>query len=206
MPRYTRLEVSVGAFMALGGLALAYLSFTLAGAQFGPSEHYTILARFSSVGSLKVGDPVTVAGVNVGEVQAIQLVDFVAEASLSLDAQLKLPEDTIASVQSAGLLGDSYVSLSPGASEKDLQHNGRISHTEPAISLTELIAKYAFGSPLNEDKSADQGTAEQSDDLDLSVPAANQVPTGSAATSGAAGSSAPAKVPPKKSPFSDPLE
>jgi phospholipid/cholesterol/gamma-HCH transport system substrate-binding protein len=145
MQTHTRLELSVGLFVIAGLLALAYLSLTLGGLQ--PARgHYRVFARFSSVGDLKEGDPVKIAGVGVGEVSRIRLVDFMAEAELSLAPEVKLPLDTIAAIQSAGLLGDSYVSLSPGASEQDLAANARIARTQPAISLTELIAKYAFGS------------------------------------------------------------
>jgi phospholipid/cholesterol/gamma-HCH transport system substrate-binding protein len=189
MQRYTRLEVSVGAFMALGSAALLYLSFSLAGLKLESNEHYPIVARFASVGSLKEGDPVTVAGVNVGEVESIALVDFVAEARLLVDTKVQLPEDTIASIQSAGLLGDAYVSLSAGASDKDLQPGDRITHTEPAISITELIAKYAFGSPLSDDEDQKEGSEP-----------ARGTPNGEASGTDAAATA------PAKSPFSDPLE
>jgi phospholipid/cholesterol/gamma-HCH transport system substrate-binding protein len=112
------------------------------------SDRYEVTARFSSVGSLKHGDPVKVSGVPIGEVRAIRLSNYTAEAELSIDGVVKLPTDTIASIQSNGLLGDSYVSLSPGAEDATLAPGGRIIRTEPAISLTELIAKYAFGSPI----------------------------------------------------------
>jgi len=106
MQRYTKLEISVGLFVVLGALSLAYLSLTLGGLRLGAGDRYPLTARFSSVGNLKNGDPVKVAGVNVGEVTKIRLVDFNAEAELSVTRELKLPADTIASIQSAGLLGD----------------------------------------------------------------------------------------------------
>jgi phospholipid/cholesterol/gamma-HCH transport system substrate-binding protein len=144
MQTYTRLELSVGLFVIMGALALGYLSLTLGGLERGRG-HYRVFARFSSVGDLKEGDPVKIAGVGVGEVDRIRLVDFAAETELSLRPEVKLPLDTIAAIQSAGLLGDSYVVLSPGASERDLAPDARIERTQPAISITELIAKYAFG-------------------------------------------------------------
>jgi phospholipid/cholesterol/gamma-HCH transport system substrate-binding protein len=138
----------------VGVLALAYLSFTLGGLELARKGSYAVTARFASVGELKPGDPVKLAGVSVGEVERIVLVDFAAEARLVLDEDVKVPADTIASVQSAGLLGDAYVSLSPGAADADLPPDGRIQRTEPAVSLTELLAKYAFGSPLSEQDEA----------------------------------------------------
>ena len=157
MQPYTKIEISVGAFVVVGMLALAYLSFTLGGLEFQSRRHYRLTARFSSVGELKLGDTVKLAGVRIGEVTRVKLVDFAAEAELLLDDEVKLPDDTIASIQSAGLLGDAYVSLSPGGSDRDLPSGGRIFHTEPAISITELIAKYAFGSPLSDDSGSSKG-------------------------------------------------
>jgi phospholipid/cholesterol/gamma-HCH transport system substrate-binding protein len=151
----------VGAFVIIGVLALAYLSFTLGGLELQQKRHQHLTARFSAVGSLKLGDPVKVAGVSVGEVKRIALVDFSAEADLLLDDTVHLPDDTIASVQSAGLLGDAYVSLSPGGSDRTLKSGARILHTEPAISITELIAKYAFGSPLSDDSGASKSKADK---------------------------------------------
>ena len=167
--RYTSLEIAVGGFVIAGTLALAYLAFTLGDLSIAGRQRYQVTARFSSVGDLKVGDPVKLAGVTIGDVQQVNLVDFVAEAELSVDDHIRLPEDTIASVQSAGLLGDAYVSLSPGASDKDLPADGRITRTEPAISITELIAKYAFGSPLegqdDSAKGADPGEPQDNEGL-----------------------------------------
>jgi phospholipid/cholesterol/gamma-HCH transport system substrate-binding protein len=145
MQQHTKLEISVGVFVVLGGLSLAYLSFTLGGFEWG-NHQYPLEARFSSVGDLKLGDAVKVAGVSVGEVTAIRLVDYAAQVSLAVQAGVTLPDDTIASIQTSGLLGDAYVSLSPGASERDVPAGGSISRTESAISISELLAKYAFGS------------------------------------------------------------
>jgi phospholipid/cholesterol/gamma-HCH transport system substrate-binding protein len=164
MQRYTKLEMSVGAFVIAGGAALAYLALSLGGVHW-TTRHFRAHARFSSVGELKVGDAVKLAGVPVGEVERVGLVSFAAETVLLLDDGIILPDDTIASIQSAGLLGDAYVSLSPGASERNLALGGRIQRTEPAVSITELIAKYAFGSPLEEDKGK-AGRSQKKDELE----------------------------------------
>lgn len=145
MRSYTKVEISVGVFVIIGGIALAYLAFTLGGMTWNRSR-YTVHARFATVGELKLGAPVKLAGVSVGEVTKIHLDNFAAETELAIDSPLLLPRDTIASIQSAGLLGDAYVSLSPGAAEQNLGAGARITQTESPVSLTELIAKYAFGS------------------------------------------------------------
>jgi phospholipid/cholesterol/gamma-HCH transport system substrate-binding protein len=145
MQTHTKLEVSVGLFVIVGAAALAYLSFTLGGLKVA-EPRYELQARFSSVGDLKRGDAVRLAGVHVGEVSEIALVDYTASVRLRITQSLELPQDTIASIQTSGLLGDAYVSLSAGASSENLPPGGRIGHTEAAISISELLAKYAFGS------------------------------------------------------------
>lgn len=145
MQSHSKLEVSVGAFVVGGLLALTYLSLTLGGLPLGGGDRYPLNARFSSVGSLKPGDPVKIAGVSIGEVARIGLADFTAQVELRIDPELRLPADTIASIQSAGLLGDAHVSLSPGAAAQDLPPGGSISRTEAAVNLLDLVAKYAFG-------------------------------------------------------------
>jgi phospholipid/cholesterol/gamma-HCH transport system substrate-binding protein len=145
MQTHSKLEVSVGLFVMAGAAALAYLSFTLGGLEVA-EPRYDLQARFSSVGDLKRGDAVKLAGVHVGEVSAIALVDYSASVTLSISRALEVPKDTIASIQTSGLLGDAYVSLSAGASGENLPPGGSIGHTEAAISISELLAKYAFGS------------------------------------------------------------
>jgi phospholipid/cholesterol/gamma-HCH transport system substrate-binding protein len=151
MLKHTKLEISVGLFVILGMGALAYLSITLGGVELGRAT-YPIHARFSSVGDLKKGDAVKLAGVNVGEVTAIELVDYTAAVELGLSRTVELPTDTIASIQTSGLLGDAYVSLSPGAASDNLPANGMIQRTEPAISISDLLARYAFGSLNGEER------------------------------------------------------
>jgi phospholipid/cholesterol/gamma-HCH transport system substrate-binding protein len=175
MQNYTRFEISVGAFVCAGALALAYLAFTLGGVRLSSGDRYPLTARFSSVGSLKRGDPVKIAGVNIGEVADIHLADFHAQTELLVNRELKLPADTIASIQSAGLLGDAYVSLSPGASDRDLAAGGSINRTESAINLIELVAKYAFGAAPGTDASAsDQATPKPSSGSTAPASAAQQ--------------------------------
>jgi phospholipid/cholesterol/gamma-HCH transport system substrate-binding protein len=144
--RYTRIEIAVGAFV-LGGLAaLAYLSVSLGSMRLLSPETMRVGARFATVGGLKEGATVRMAGVNVGKVKDIRLEDYAAEVTLEVESGLALPADTIASIRTEGLLGEAFVSLSPGASEEDLKDGGRIPRTEPPLDLIELLSKYAFGS------------------------------------------------------------
>jgi phospholipid/cholesterol/gamma-HCH transport system substrate-binding protein len=141
---YTRQEIVVGIFVLVGLLALAYLSVAIGGLRLLPDETYVVHARFASVGELKVGAPIKIAGVRVGKVESIRLQNYVAEVELQMERDVALPVDTIASVRTAGLLGASYISLSPGGSAKNLADHGVITQTEPAIDLMQLIKNYAF--------------------------------------------------------------
>lgn len=141
----TKTEFLVGAFVMLGIAALGYLSISIGGLQLVAPDHYVLKARFASVGDLKVGAPIRLAGVKVGQVTNVQLKDYTAEAELSVGRALTLPKDTIASIRTEGLLGNTYVALSPGGSLENLRDGAQVSHTEPAIDLSDLLARYAFG-------------------------------------------------------------
>ena len=142
---YTRTEIVAGIFVVGGLLALAYLSISIGGLKIMPAHTYAISARFSNIGDLKVRAPIKLAGVTVGQVRRIRLANYYAEVEMAVDRALVLPEDTIASISTAGLLGEAYVSLSPGAADRNLAPAGRITHTEPAVNVVDLISKYAFG-------------------------------------------------------------
>lgn len=141
----TKTEIVVGAFMMLGVAALGYLSISIGGLQLVTPDRYQLKARFASVGDLKQGAPIRLAGVKVGQVTDVRLKDYLAEAELAVARSVTLPKDTIASIRSEGLLGDTYVSLSPGGSLENLRDGALVSRTEPAIDLSDLLARYAFG-------------------------------------------------------------
>ncbi len=145
MESYTRTEIAVGVFVLLGLAALAWLSVSIGGMRLMAGEQMRIGARFATVGGLKEGATVRLAGVSVGRVEDIRLEDYAAEVTLQVDRGLALPDDTIASIHTEGLLGEAFVSLSPGASEADLRDGGRIARTEPPLDLMQLLSKYAFG-------------------------------------------------------------
>jgi len=142
---YTKIEVIAGAFLCVGLAVLGYLSISIGGLSLGGQDSLHVTARFSNVGDLKAHAPVKVAGVTVGRVDRIRLVDYYGEVVLAVDRKIPLPTDTIDSIATAGLLGDAYVALSPGAAEGDLREGDRIAHTEPALNVADLVGRYAFG-------------------------------------------------------------
>jgi phospholipid/cholesterol/gamma-HCH transport system substrate-binding protein len=139
-------EVIVGVFVLLGLLALGYLAIKLGRMEVIGGSGYTIYAKFSTVGGLRAGSSVEIAGVEVGRVERITLENFQARVAFRLNnSGLKLPEDSIASVRTKGLIGEQYVRISPGGSDQLLAHGGEIKETEPPVDVMELIAQYAFG-------------------------------------------------------------
>lgn len=148
MPRLRTLEILVGAFMAAGFLALFFLAMKVSNlsAEVG-GEGYRLQARFENVGSLKVRAPVTIAGVRVGRVEAIDFDPrrFEALVTLRMDPRYRqIPEDTIASIFTAGLLGEQYIALAPGGSEVNLGDGGLLEQTQSALVLEQMIGQFLF--------------------------------------------------------------
>ena len=104
-------------------------------------------ARFKSVTGLRAGAQVEIAGVQVGQVDSIALdpKDQMAMVRLKIKEAIVLGDDVIASVKTAGLLGDKYILLSPGGSDKILKPGDMIIETEPVLDIEGLIGKFAFG-------------------------------------------------------------
>ncbi len=143
--RRSALELGVGLFVIIGILALGYLSVKLGKVEFLGGGGYVLTADFSSVGGLKAGSTVEVAGVVVGRVEAITLADYQARVIMRINDGVKLQEDSIASIKTKGLIGEKYIRINPGGSDRTLQPSGRIREVEPPVDIEELLSKYIFG-------------------------------------------------------------
>lgn len=141
----TKINVAVGLFLVVGVLALAYLSIRLGKVSFLGGSGYVVSADFPSVGGLKAGSSVEIAGVQIGRVESIGLADYQGRVVLRLDGNVKIQEDSIASIKTKGLIGEKYIRISPGGSDKIIPPHGRIREVEPPVDLEELISKYIFG-------------------------------------------------------------
>ena len=139
------LEVTVGLFVVLGLCALAYLSVRLGQLQVGRGNTYDLTAVFPTVAGLREGATVEIAGVQVGRVQDIKLADYAAVVTLRLDKQVKLQDDAIASIRTRGLIGEKFVRITPGGSERFLAAGGRIREVEPPIDIETLIGHFIQG-------------------------------------------------------------
>jgi phospholipid/cholesterol/gamma-HCH transport system substrate-binding protein len=143
---HTRTEIIVGLFVLVGIACLGYLAIKLGKLEVFGASGYTVIADFPSVAGLKVGDPVEIAGVRVGRVETLGLSeDERAQLKLRIDDSVKLQEDIIASVRARGLIGDKFVLLMPGASDKIIPPGGKIRETESPPDIPDLIGKIVGG-------------------------------------------------------------
>jgi phospholipid/cholesterol/gamma-HCH transport system substrate-binding protein len=162
------LEFSVGVFIIVGVACLGYLSFVLGNIGLNGS-HYEVKAIFPTVSGLKSKAPVTMAGVSIGEVTKISLQDGRALVKMSIHKDIKLEEDVTASIKTAGIIGDKYISIAPGASDNYIKQGGTIRETQAPIDIEGLISRFVFGS-IDKPKSA--GAMEQ-------PPGSEKLPEGS---------------------------
>lgn len=144
MKRFS-VELFVGIFLIAGFLCFVYLAIRLGEVDIFRTSDYIVKARFASVTGLKPDTMVEIAGVQVGKVTRIILDEGKALVEMQISSQVKLSDDTIASIRTMGIIGDKYVKLSPGGSDRYIQPGGMITETESAIDLEELVSKYIFG-------------------------------------------------------------
>ena len=142
---HSRTDVVVGLFVLVGLTCLGYLAIRLGKLELFASQGYVVIADFASVAGLKPGDPVEIAGVRIGRVEGIGLADDKARLTLRLSDGIKLQEDVIASVRARGLIGDKFVLVSPGASDKIIPPGGKIRETDSPPDIPDLIGKIVGG-------------------------------------------------------------
>jgi len=145
MKRSAGRDFVVGLFVLAGLGAIAYLSMSVGNLSFSKAGGLILFAGFDETGGLKARAPVVISGVRVGQVDSIGLdSDYRARVKMSLDSWLKLPLDTSASIVTAGVLGDRYISLQLGGDDKDLKSGDEIRFTESAVLLERLIGKFMY--------------------------------------------------------------
>ncbi len=154
--RQTRaVELGTGLFVLLGIGALFFLTTqTTGGDDFNAAEVYTVEARFQNVGSLKRRAPVSMAGVTIGRVTDVQFDPVALEAIVTFVVDKRydqIPDDSDASILTAGLLGSQYVGLQPGGSDIYLEDGSEILFTQSAIVLENLIGKFLVNNSSDDD-------------------------------------------------------
>lgn len=145
--RKYKYETVAGIFVVIGLLCVAYMTVKLGKVSFFGDDTYVLYARFTSVSGLRVGNPVEMFGLEVGRIEKLGLdqKDQLALVEFKLKKDVNVYGDAVASIKTAGLIGDRYVSIDPGGSAEILKPGATIAQTQPAIDIGELIGKYAFG-------------------------------------------------------------
>ncbi len=143
-------DTLVGLFVASGIIGLFFLAMQVSNlSSFVSEDSYTITARFENSGGLKIKSPVSAAGVKIGRVIAINFdpKSFESVVKMSINSKYNsLPDDTTASIFTAGLLGEQYVNLDAGGSDTPLKNNGKIEITQSAIILEKALGQFLFKS------------------------------------------------------------
>jgi phospholipid/cholesterol/gamma-HCH transport system substrate-binding protein len=142
---HSRTEVIVGIFVLAGMICLGYLAIRLGKLELFGTQGYVVFADFVSVAGIKLGDPIEIAGVRIGKVEGIALADDRARLTLRVSEGVKLQDDVIASVRARGLIGDKFVLVTPGASDKIIPPGGKIRETDSPPDIPDLIGKFVGG-------------------------------------------------------------
>lgn len=138
------IETVMGAVVLV--VAGGFLYFAYNNSNVKSIDGYTLKADFSNITGINAGSDVRIGGIKVGVVEELDLdpTTYDAIATLRVKDDVKLSKDTSAAVQSAGLLGDKFIALLPGGDEQNLADGDAIHITSPAVSIEELIGKFAF--------------------------------------------------------------
>jgi phospholipid/cholesterol/gamma-HCH transport system substrate-binding protein len=143
--KQTKIEIVVGFFMLIGLASISYIAVKLGDLQVLGQESYIVNARFTSASGLRSGAYVEAAGVRVGSIESIVFdpEEYQAIVYMAIDKGVPIQDDAVASIRTAGIIGDKFIKITPGGGEP-LQDGEEIFETEPSINLEELISKYIF--------------------------------------------------------------
>ena len=148
MQQTRAVELGTGLFVFMGILALFFLTTRVTTFDaYAGEQGYELQARFDQVGTLKVRAPVSISGVQIGRVTAIEFDNERLEAvvTMRIGAQYdQIPNDSDASILTAGILGGQYIGLQPGGAEEYFADGDEILLTQSAVVLEQLISKYLF--------------------------------------------------------------
>ncbi len=134
-------EAKVGIFVLMALLILGYMSFRVGQTGFGFKKGYTLTAVFSNVSGLDKGSSVQMAGVEIGKVESIRLVDGKALVTMRINPEVKLRRDAFASIKTHGILGDKYLDIGPGSESEFLKGGEQIARTESQADLDRLLGQ-----------------------------------------------------------------
>jgi phospholipid/cholesterol/gamma-HCH transport system substrate-binding protein len=142
----SRIEISVGIFMIIGLIAVSFIAIKLGDLTMLGKDQYQLVAKFTSASGLRTGAHVEAAGVRVGDIDSIEFDtdQYYAVVTININNGVTVSDDAVASVRTAGIIGDKFIKITPGGSGEYLTQGMEILETEPSINLEELISKYIF--------------------------------------------------------------
>jgi phospholipid/cholesterol/gamma-HCH transport system substrate-binding protein len=156
------IEIGTGLFVLFGFAALLFMVQEITSERIGlQREGYQLTAEFDNIGGLKVGAPVSMAGVIIGRVVQIEFNprDYRALVHLRIDPQFnQIPNDSDAAIYTQGLLGSQYIGMTAGGSELPFKNNDRIELTQSALVLENLISKFLVSFAESKSKSSEEGS------------------------------------------------
>lgn len=135
-------EFWVGIFCVFGLVCFGYLAISIASIRISDAGYYDVQAEFDSIAGLKTGAPVEIAGVEIGEVKDFILNNVSAVVTLRIKEGVKLRDDDIAAIRTKGIIGDRYIKIIPGASDKQVVSGGKVTDTESAVEFEEILGKF----------------------------------------------------------------
>jgi phospholipid/cholesterol/gamma-HCH transport system substrate-binding protein len=150
------IETVLGGMVLIG--AIIFLVFSYSKGDAGDVSGYHISANFSKIGGLKSGDPVLISGVKIGQIADVTLdpKTYLAKVNMEIDNDIKIPDDSAATISSLSLLGGMVLGIEPGGSEEMLTSGGEIQYTQAPQNLEELLGKFIFSM---QDKSKETSSA-----------------------------------------------
>ena len=143
-----KIEMYVGLFVILGVLTMGYLILAIGEVSFFSKNQYFLHGYFASASGLKQGARVEIAGVEIGIVSNISIDKerLVAKVVFRINGDIELSDDSIASVKTAGIIGQKYIDISPGGSDDILEDGDEIDNTESSLDIESLVRKFIFAS------------------------------------------------------------
>jgi phospholipid/cholesterol/gamma-HCH transport system substrate-binding protein len=150
-------EVVTGCLLFVVVGMLVYVSLQLGYFDLTGSWGYPVYANFTTAGGLQKGAVIELAGVQIGRVEAVDLVDYQARVMLKIHQDVPLSEDARVAIKTKGLIGERYVEIAPGRSTTQIKPGGQLRETESPVDITELIAKFIFG---NVEKDVEEQSSE----------------------------------------------
>ena len=143
-----KVDLAVGLFLIIGLLVIAYMSISFGDVDFFGRGRYDVEAVFTDVTGLKENTVVRLSGVKIGTVSRIELENYRARVLLRIDREIELPDPgTEASIRTEGLLGEQYISITPGYGRENIPQDGtgEIVETNPPLLIEDLLARFIFG-------------------------------------------------------------